>query len=341
MSSKSVKKQANNNNVWKANGLPEMEYCSLTRASELLGCKINDLLHFAEEEKIQLCVKLCHYEATLFTPFTYKNIDDWENFCAENYHISMMRSFTTREGSVSRFTPKFHITRDQNTGESINESQYEYKEHRELRQPIVYLSGLWAIFSSFAQDIFITLNANGCIELSALGFLLVEADYEFLPDKDDTYTACPLTSHLYENMRLIEDRVKPIVTLTPADLYITKTQINKIYGSIGGEIPRSKMPENEQPHVIQKHHTQIKAHENRLKIHKAITKLFALYPHNPNDDATNYRTTEGKIIIARIAKCLDYHSATLFDDRESPIKDELTLRNIISDYLKDMGCKNE
>ncbi|PHM23366.1 hypothetical protein [Xenorhabdus ehlersii] len=324
-------------NVWHKNNLPEMEYCDLIRASELLGCKINDLLHFAEEWKIQLCIKLNHYEAALFTPFKYSNIKDWESFCVESYHIFTTRAPETRTGSVSRFIPKFRITTDQNTGEPINESHYEYKEYEELKHPIVYLSGLWVIFGCFSKDIFGELKTKGCVELSALDFFLAEADYECLSDNDDTYTVAPLTSHLYENMGLIEDRVKPIVTLTPVDLYITKTQINRLHESIGGEITRLKAPENEQPQKTDTHHTKIKARENRLKIHKAIIRLFALYPHNQHDENTSYRSTDGRLIVARIAKCLDYHAATLFDDSELPIKDDLTLRTIISDYLKDMG----
>ncbi|CDH07046.1 hypothetical protein XBO1_2520017 [Xenorhabdus bovienii str. oregonense] len=341
MSSKSVKRQVNNDNVWKANGLPEMEYCSLRRAAELLKCKVHDLLHFAEIRAIELCIKTQGFESALYSPMHYREKSEWENFCGGSLSVLLGLNPPIRGGGVSRFSPKFTHSIDFLNGKTTDSYFYEYADSPALRRPLVFLFGLWVIAGLTEWSIFSELPIKGEISLSALDFTLKEADYEFNPEKDDVFFVSPLTEHLYENNGLLKKRVTPIVTLTIDDLYITKIQINKIYSNIGGEVPILRNEEKNQSHVIKEHHTQIKAYENRLKIHKAITKLFALYPHNPNDDATNYRTTEGKIIIARIAKCLDYHAATLFDDRESPIKDDLTLRNIISDYLKDIGCKNE
>lgn len=40
--------------------LPALEYCSLDRASRLLGCELGDLLHWAELSAIPLMIKFTH-----------------------------------------------------------------------------------------------------------------------------------------------------------------------------------------------------------------------------------------------------------------------------------------
>src|SRR5476649_1110270 len=50
--------------------LPALEYCSLARASCLLGCEESDLLHWAEIGAIELCLKFNHYEAAFYTKDT-------------------------------------------------------------------------------------------------------------------------------------------------------------------------------------------------------------------------------------------------------------------------------
>ncbi|MEY0063917.1 hypothetical protein [Providencia hangzhouensis] len=84
----------------------------------------------------------------------------------------------------------------------------------------------------------------------------------------------------------------------------------------------------------------IKSMENRELIRKAIIKLLVNYPHDPADSVNNYRGRNGKLIINRIAKALDYHEATLFSGENLPIKDPTTLNPIISNFLKNNEIKN-
>ncbi|MGK5722354.1 hypothetical protein ACSNKL_19660, partial [Proteus mirabilis] len=84
----------------------------------------------------------------------------------------------------------------------------------------------------------------------------------------------------------------------------------------------------------------IKSMENRELIRKAIIKLLINYPNDPDDSVNNYRGRNGKLIISRIAKALDYHEATLFPDKSLPIKDPTTLNPIISNFLKNNEIKS-
>lgn len=43
--------------IWRKKGIPPLNYCTLDRASGLLGCELYDLLHLAEIGKIELCLR--------------------------------------------------------------------------------------------------------------------------------------------------------------------------------------------------------------------------------------------------------------------------------------------
>lgn len=330
------KNKTGTKNIWSLNGIPEMEYCSIERAAELLQCKINDLLHFAETGSIEICIKLQQYKASIFSPMKYRSKDEWENFCENEMPELMNFGMTLRKYGVSRITPSFSIQIDDIKPNYL----YEYENFEFLRKPQVFLSGLWCLIGTSDKNIYSDLASKGYITLNPLNFTLKEADFPFEPMKDETFFASSIDEHLYDNNLLIKERVKPIVRLTVNDLYITKTQINKIHSSIGQELASVSGIDEKRHYEQKEHHTQIKARENRMKINKAITLLLALYPHNP-DDSTSYRTSDGRLIISRIGKCLDYHAGTLFDDTELPVKDDSRLRAIISEYLDNLGYRGE
>ncbi len=323
--------------VWSDNGLPEMEYCPLTRAAELLNVKIEDLLHFAEIGFIELCVKMDGFEAGLFSPMGYRDPASWEDFCENNVNVLLGFEVATKENGLSLFSPKYTPPVNFHNGKIAEKYFYEHNDTPGLRHPIIFLFGLWALTGMGDRHIFYKLSINGSINLNPLSFMLKEADYIPNPDSDDFYYAHPLREHLYGNSGLVKERIKTIVTLTCEDFYITRTQIDKIYSNIGKPISNLKNKNNS--FEDKEHYTKIRARENRFKIHQAITKLLILHPHNPNDDSSNYRAADGRIIIAKVTRCLDYHAANLFDDKELPIKDESRLRAIISDYLENLGAK--
>ncbi len=45
-------------NIWAERNLPALEYCNIRRAADLLNCTVSDILHWAEIEAINLCLKI-------------------------------------------------------------------------------------------------------------------------------------------------------------------------------------------------------------------------------------------------------------------------------------------
>ncbi|MDW3571445.1 hypothetical protein N4235_11060 [Enterobacter asburiae] len=48
--------------------IPSLDYCRIARASEILGCSIDDIIYWAGEGKIRLCVKLYDAKGKLLIP---------------------------------------------------------------------------------------------------------------------------------------------------------------------------------------------------------------------------------------------------------------------------------
>ncbi|MEM8159914.1 hypothetical protein Q4R47_16370, partial [Morganella morganii] len=222
--------------VWSDNGLPEMEYCTLTRAAELLNVKIEDLLHFAEIGFIELCVKMDGFEAGLSSPMSYRDQSTWEDFCENDIKILLGFGSATKENGLSLFSPKYCPSIDFHNGKIAEYYFYEYNDTPGLRHPIVFLSGLWALVGLSDRNIFHKLSMNNKVELNQFSFLFKEVDYISNSDNDDVYHAQPLSEYLYENSMLVKERIKTIATLTCEDFYITRTQIDKIYSNIGKPI---------------------------------------------------------------------------------------------------------
>lgn len=314
-------------NIWSINGIPEMEYCSLLRASELLKCNVSDLLHFAETKKIQLCIFLYGYKVNLMFPMAFMEIDEWELFCENIRKKSFLGDPKVRDGSYSKIIPMRN-----------KDDNYDIEDEKKSNKRGAYLTGLWCI-DGILRNIFIELQLLGKTQIKLSEVLFFEMDYI---DDSGGFNSFVASSYdeKFSNHNEFEDEE---LILTIDNLFITKKQINKIYDGIGSELTERSNIKRPDEVIFNKieHHTKIKAKENRLKIHKAITKFLALYPHNPNDDSTNYRTIDGKLIISRLSKCLDYHATMLFDDNELPIKDDSRLRCIISEYLGELGCKSE
>lgn len=79
--------------IWFKNNIPALEYCSVVRAAELLGCKVKDILHFAEIGGIELSAKLEGFEASLTSPLRFRGDDLWEDnfqfpYFLNKYHVN-------------------------------------------------------------------------------------------------------------------------------------------------------------------------------------------------------------------------------------------------------------
>ncbi|HCB0645345.1 TPA: hypothetical protein MYL57_005440 [Klebsiella variicola subsp. variicola] len=223
-------------NVWEKNNIPAMEYCTLPRAADILNCKICDLIHFAEIGAIEFCIALRDFEVSLFLPFDWRVSSVWEEKFPNLYP-------TVHKSPLSRFRPKANLNYPvEPLGENITYC-YQYKSSPGLKQPLVFVSGLWSLSIINSQiSFFRKLNINKEVSLTALDFMLKEADAPHIknetPDRDEVIFVSPPTEHLYHNDGgLDKSKLKNIATLGLEDIYLTKMQIEKVYNGFGKEIP--------------------------------------------------------------------------------------------------------
>jgi hypothetical protein len=234
-------------NIWERNNIPALEYCSLTRAAELLTCPASDLLHLGQIGAIEFCLSLHRFEAYLpdigmFHQSEEENDTKFKNSLSEweADHPPILGEYISRS-PLSRFTPKttFSIR-------PIDTERFKRFYHHEntpgLKSPIVLLSGLWALSVRFLPFTFFpTLRKNQSVDLTALEISFKEADavFSFAAYGSDDYVMMPnpVNEHLYPNKLLDEERVKSIATISPHDLFLTRQQIEKVDKHIGTIMP--------------------------------------------------------------------------------------------------------
>ncbi|CRY83509.1 hypothetical protein [Yersinia intermedia] len=228
-------KNERSKSTWEESGIPALEYCRLNRAAELLDCKIDDLLHWAEIGAIELCLKFNGFESVIRPPFSYEdNPDQW---IKENSGISSIIGISARyigEYPLSGFKPKVDFNLEAESEDDAYQYHFEYENHPALKKPLVYLVGLWAIFPEFDGHLYSVLSDKNHYAFNAINITLKIADET---NKKDMITAHPPTEQAYdENMRLITP-VKTLFEITTNDLFITKQQIETIHSRKGGYLP--------------------------------------------------------------------------------------------------------
>ncbi|WP_313010323.1 hypothetical protein [Atlantibacter hermannii] len=226
----------NDVNVWKRNNIPALEFCTLPRAADLLNCHLNDLIHFIQIGAIEICLSLHDFEAALFTLGPWEESNEWE----EKFPPKLMTKYTNKS-PLSLFMPKAEF--DMNPASTVRVKRfYQNKDIPGLRKPILYLSGLWALSIGYLPSSFFgALKNNEEISFTAFNLSFKEADVPLSADDFDSddyvVMAHPLTEHLYSSGLLNEAEVKPIATITANDIFVTRCQIEKVYNSIGRDIP--------------------------------------------------------------------------------------------------------
>lgn len=223
-------------NIWDDNKIPVLEYCTVPRAVELLGCKVNDIIHFAEIGAVELCLKLEGLRATLTSPLKLRDPDVWENGFTSTFSFNKYQI----NSPLSLFSPDIDISRVIDS-EAKPTYLYEYENSPGLKRPCMQLYGLWAIKPLMIPDAYFfngILSSDG-VSLTSLDFSLKEVDEQFnFKDIDsDAIYASPKTEHLYPDGWLDQEKLKPIVTLTVKDLYLTRMQVEAIYNGFGDVLP--------------------------------------------------------------------------------------------------------
>lgn len=223
-------------NIWEKNNIPALEYCNLTRAAEILNCKTSDIIHFIEIGAIETCLKLDGFEATLLLPLNDRDPEVWDDAF---FGITPLQK-VSKNNKLSLFSP---VLKNEYSFDTEIKSQYlyEYNDTPGLKTPLMRLYGLWALKIDKTSDFtfYQKLQDNMEVSLTALDFVLFETDQKESPYGIDSETivVSPKSEHLYPNGMIDIEKLRPIITITKNDLYITKYQIEKISNSIGKSLP--------------------------------------------------------------------------------------------------------
>lgn len=219
-------------NVWVRNNIPALEFCSLPRSAELLGCQISDLIHFAQIGAVEFCLKFDRFQVVL----AQTDSDDWE----EAFPPDLISHYTHKSPlSVFASMATIHF---ENDGGYRLDRLYHYQDTPALKSPFISISGFWALTPILLDnDFFNGLQNNQEITLTALNFDVKEADIPFSSGNfgEDGFAmaATPPTEHLYVDGLIDTELVKPISTITANDVYLTRKQIEKVANGVGCELP--------------------------------------------------------------------------------------------------------
>lgn len=229
-------KKNNTPNIWCRNNIPALEFCTLSRAAELLRCHPSDLIHFSQIGAIELCLSLRDFEAVLFTTEIWEEGNEWEI----KFPPKLMAKYINKS-PLSLFMPKAEFDMRPTAAVRIKRA-YQCENTPGLKKPIIYLSGVWALSLGFLPySFFNALKNNEQIELTPFNLSFKEADIPISADdySGDDYVviAHPIKEHLYSDGLRNEKDIKPLAKITVNDILITRLQIEKIDNSIGENIP--------------------------------------------------------------------------------------------------------
>ncbi|MCS2162624.1 hypothetical protein MUU47_16155 [Scandinavium sp. H11S7] len=202
-------------NIWKKNNIPALEYCDLHRATELLNCKLNDLLHWAEIGAIELCLKFTGFEVCLTYEDDIKHLNDLKEWL--RYRLSNNK---TDKIKLSGIIP-CHIP-----GSNVNSDDCD-----EMFAYMYHIFGLWTPIIPPYNNLYSSLQFNREKQITS-NLLLKPAD-----EDSTSIRAMVLPTEMQNEIFDSIHPAKKLFSITPSDLFITKNQIEKIYNHDGKPIP--------------------------------------------------------------------------------------------------------
>lgn len=266
----------NDGNVWKRNNIPALEFCTVPRAAELLGCHINDLIHFYQIGAIEMCLPLHNFEAVLFTTELWEEGNEWEI----EYPPNLMTQYKNKS-PLSLFMPKAEIDMSPSATKRVKRV-YQHEDIPGLKKPILFLSGLWALrIGLLSQRFFSALKNNEEVALTDFDISFKEADITLeikdFGNPDCIIIAHPVTEHLYSSGLLNQAEVKPIASISVNDLLITRTQIERMSESVGKIIPNFiNGGVNQPPSTEMKVEKQVRTTAKQSELIVALLKAIGL-----------------------------------------------------------------
>lgn len=198
-------------NFWVLNKLAPLEYCSITRASKLLNCEIEDLLHWHDIGSLNLCIKLGKTKGVL--KITINHADETTDKKSLELYLSNTITFNelTRIKKIwSRHSKVYHVL-------TLNDG---------VIKPTIIKNDLTTYeLKSLASEIW-SINSRN------LSILLDESDYTYV--ETDVSAVNPSPQILSSNFYPEEDE-RPVININ--NIFITMETIEKIHShALSGKI---------------------------------------------------------------------------------------------------------
>ncbi|WP_023639901.1 hypothetical protein [Dickeya zeae] len=265
--------------IWDKNNIPALEYCKLDRATELLGCKTSDLLHWAEIGAIELCVNFSGFEVSLHlferevTEFgDNRSLIDEDKKSADEWieeQIEKSGSFGGEPIPINLSPLSQILTIEDAKSLGILPSPCGMTS----LYRICFIYNLWYLSSTKGQP-FKAINEYGYSDMMRHDITLFPAD-----NQQGVIVYPPIGLH--SNEGIIYNPHEILFRLTKDDLWITRKQIEKLHQSKGDILP-SYIAGGIEPTTIKRevrtHGNTIHHAQNREQLLKAAIFILGKYP---------------------------------------------------------------
>ncbi|MFP2678619.1 hypothetical protein ACLEVS_18025 [Escherichia coli] len=259
--------QSNNNfssSIWQKNNIPALEYCSLPRAAELIGCKVCDILHLSTIGAVQLGIMLNGFQAAVWMEETIditEAADNWYRDLTSSGKIDSIGRLASTGSPLSRVCFEIEYDDEQSTHRFIRDEEAEIRRNLLLAQ----LYGIWSFSSHFEWEQH--MIDFGFSSITKLGLIFYPADTDL--------SKTSIRAYMRGEMIPYEISYDVLTEITPNDVYISRTQINKIADNIGKELPNYINHGVERPDIK---NVQEKIEVNNNKIGELLELLIRCVP---------------------------------------------------------------
>ncbi|MEG1113218.1 MAG: hypothetical protein RSE65_21170 [Hafnia sp.] len=210
--------------IWHKNGIPVLEFCTLPRAAELLGCKVSDILHLSSIGAIHLSVMLSRFEASV----SIKGCENIIDGDSELFDELIERGVIDSTGMLKELdSPLSRVFLDH--ADNDGRLSLVVDSDAEIRKDLLKctISGLWGVKSHFGWEA--EMAESGAADITTLGLVFYSADHEIYQSS--------VRAYLQGEKIAFEITYQSLAKITPNDIYVTKKQLEKMHGAIGNELP--------------------------------------------------------------------------------------------------------
>ena len=221
-------------NIWENLGIASLEYCKIERAANLLNCTVDDIFHWAELGRIELCIKIYDVKCNIAFPISeiqnrLKFLLSWLESTDSNYYLK-------HDNQYFKMNESSYVYPNLNIDEGLEALAQAVADCKGIEAAI---DGLWALDVNVIKcyDIdnppvlgdsisdFFTLTVKF---LDAIGHGFHNGIRDLLLSTSFSLRTPDAGEDDFAVKAMVGTLDKPIV-LTVGNLYITKKQIEKIH----------------------------------------------------------------------------------------------------------------